>query len=310
MKIFHLLAAGAITLAAISCEPQSYLLKMEKRGASASGVNLLGKNVSLVYIADDETEVFSNAVATGFAKTLEKDLSSGEESIAIFSVPGGGENYGSRDSLVKYIVETGDDVLFLLDRPKFSGRKIVANRPVGDLNVGADSAYIAEGSAAFALKMYYYDSMGKEDEVRTFSGNNSIHPTFFNSGRLSEEEMISMMMKESAASAYQIGAGAARAFKPEWKSVGYSIYYYELNKWEAALELAYDMKWNEALEKWMELATSARNTQKRAAAEFNIATACHILGNNSLALEWLDRSDRDCRMYGSESLRKKIVAEM
>lgn len=310
MKIFHLAAAGAIALAFISCEPQYYLLNMEKRGASSSGVNLLGKNISLVYVADEETEVFSNAVATGFAQTLEKELSSGEETIGIFSVPPGGENYGSRDSLVKFLIETGDDVIMLLDRPRFSGHKIVTNRPVVDLGISADSSYLAEGSASFSLKMYYYDSMGKEDEVRSFSGTNTIHPTFFNPGDLPEEEMISLMMAHSDVSAFQVGAAAARTFKPEWKAVGYTLYYYESFKWEDALELAYQMKWNEALDKWLSLASASRNTQKRAAAEFNIATACHILGNNALAIEWLDRSDADCMMHGSASLRKKILAEM
>ena len=186
MKIFHLAAAGAIALAFISCEPQYYLLNMEKRGASSSGVNLLGKNISLVYVADEETEVFSNAVATGFAQTLEKELSSGEETIGIFSVPPGGENYGSRDSLVKFLIETGDDVIMLLDRPLVSGHKIVTNRPGVDLGVSADSLYLAEASASFSLKMYYYDSMGKEDDVRSFSGTNTIHPTFFNPGELPE----------------------------------------------------------------------------------------------------------------------------
>ena len=52
------------------------------------------------------------------------------------------------------------------------------------------------------------------------------------------------------------------------------------------------------------------NTLKRSCAEFNIATACYMLGDNELALKWLDRSDEDYPVSLSSGLRKRINARM
>lgn len=48
------------------------------------------------------------------------------------------------------------------------------------------------------------------------------------------------------------------------------------------------------------------NIEKRACLEYNIATACLLLGQKSLAAEWLDRSDKDMKRPSSDWLRKKI----
>lgn len=310
MKISRILFAAVALTVAASCGPQAYLLDMQKRGASPSGMNVNRRNISVVYVSPGNMATFSNAVASGFAWSLEKELFDGEQSIGVFSVPGGGDNYSSRDSLVKYVVETGSDLVFLLDEPAVMHRSVDSNKPVESGKFSADSSYFAEGTLTFNLKMYAYDGLGKEDEVRVFSGSNTIHPKFFNPGGLSDEKMEQLLLDNSDVTGFQVGVSASKPFIPEWKNVGYLVYYYENEKWEDLLELAFQMKWQEALDGWLKIADAATNAQKRAAAEFNIATACHILGQNALATEWLDRSEADCKMNGTDALRRKILADM
>jgi len=47
---------------------------------------------------------------------------------------------------------------------------------------------------------------------------------------------------------------------------------------------------------------------KRACAEYNISVACYMLGDYTLALEWLDLSDKDNKLPISDAMRKRIDA--
>ena len=89
----------------------------------------------------------------------------------------------------------------------------------------------------------------------------------------------------------------------------YTFIYFESDGWDAASQAAYSYKWKEAIEEWMKL-LETNNTLKRSCAEFNIATACYLLGDNELALKWLDRSDADYPVSLSSGLRKRINARM
>lgn len=48
------------------------------------------------------------------------------------------------------------------------------------------------------------------------------------------------------------------------------------------------------------------NNLRRSCAEFNIAAACFLMGDNELALKWLDSSDEDYPISLSSTLRKRI----
>ena len=51
----------------------------------------------------------------------------------------------------------------------------------------------------------------------------------------------------------------------------------------------------------------SKNPEKRACAAYNIALGCFMSGLPDLALEWLDRSDKDQPISISKDLRKKIA---
>ena len=56
---------------------------------------------------------------------------------------------------------------------------------------------------------------------------------------------------------------------------------------------------------WISL-LDTNNPMKRSCAEYNIATACFLMGDNELALKWLNSSDEDYPISLSKTLRKRI----
>ncbi len=58
------------------------------------------------------------------------------------------------------------------------------------------------------------------------------------------------------------------------------------------------------------LTCESKDMLKRSCAEYNIAIACLMLGDAELAIEWLDRSDADCKLPMSDVLRKRLSARL
>ena len=49
---------------------------------------------------------------------------------------------------------------------------------------------------------------------------------------------------------------------------------------------------------------STKNMEKKACAEYNIATGCVMLGDLDLTTRWLDRADSDCTLSLSGPLKR------
>ncbi|MBQ4286331.1 MAG: hypothetical protein II720_07680, partial [Bacteroidales bacterium] len=91
-----------------------------------------------------------------------------------------------------------------------------------------------------------------------------------------------------------------------WKTEQYGFYYYENpTAWITAAQAAYDYRWHEAIKTWMTL-LDTKNMEKRSYAEYNIATACYLMGDYPLAEKWLDRSAKDYSHSLISVLRKRI----
>ena len=156
------------------------------------------------------------------------------------------------------------------------------------------------------MNLYAYDSMGKIDTVYTWSGSRTLNAAVSTDAYTDPKEKAWGALSMQG---QKIGEMSSRIFMPEWKAEQYTFIYFESDGWDAASQAAYSYKWKEAIEEWMKL-LETNNTLKRSCAEFNIATACYMLGDNELALKWLDRSDEDYPVSLSSGLRKKINARM
>ena len=285
MKTINAFICGAALLVSYACSPQVYNLSVEARQPSKSGLELYGKSMAVVY---DETEAhaaFNHAFAESFATALEKDYFDGEQSIGVFSADLSKGDYACRDSMVSLVMQTEADVVFLLPGAE-----------VGNVVRTSDKQM-----APVTLKMYAYDSLaGEKDKVRTFNGTTNV------SGDAASEDFLPVLVSHAPGMAER----ASKIFLSVWADENVPIYYYDTTdgKWFDAASLAYKFKWKEAVEAWMKM-LDTRNLEKKACAEYNIATGCYMLGDAALAARWLDRADSDCQLSLSGTLRRKIIGK-
>jgi len=259
-----------IALLAVSCGPSRYALHLEMRQPSKSGVDLGGKLVSVVYssIGDEAADTFAENMADAFAEALEKDYGTGEGSVGLYAVDGTQGDYSQRDSLVSILISTGADVVFLFASPQFQGKS-------------------SEDSQSVLVRLYCYDGMNKEDKVQAFTGTTTID-------------------KSQVSEAAKAGTRVADSFLSQWKPEQYSFAYFDSVKWYEALSKAEQYDWKAAMDIWFSLLDS-NDPLKRSSAEYNIAVACYLMGDFSLAEQWLDRSDADSRIsLFSDGLRKRL----
>lgn len=308
MKRFMILSA-CLSFMAVSCGPSSFTMDVEMRDVSRSGLDLGMKTFSVVYIdnGDRTDSSFAASAAEGFAQKLESEYFSGEKVIGVYrldSMPGA--VYSSKDTLLNLLMDVSTDVVFVMEPPVLG--PATAGRPekvkTGG-NIPADSSYLSEVEVPFYVSLHVYDSMNKADSVFSFAGHSKVRPVAYSDGNESDDAVIATALDAIGEPAAVIGRKLAESFVSTWKNESYSIIYYDGDRWLEAAVAASDYRWKEALDIWIEL-TGTNNLQKRSCAEYNIAVACYMLGETGLALEWLDRSDADCPVYQSRSLRQKI----
>ena len=293
----------------VSCGPSKHAIQIEMRHPSKSGVDLAGKNVSVVYL-ENENQVsteFAESMADGFAYTLEQDYGTGNSSIGIYRMrqfPGA--DYSQKDSLFNILMDTGSDVVFLIDTLKF-GQMSVGGPSRVAYSSSADSSYVSSASIPYTLRLYCYDGMGKEDKVQIFGGTSVARPEVYSNGKDDSSIASIKAWKALGAEGWNAGVLVADSFKSQWKHEQYSVVYYDSDKWYKALERAAQYDWKGAMDIWMEL-LSTNDLMKRACAEYNMAVGCYMLGDYQLATEWLDLSDKDNKLPISDAMRKRINA--
>ena len=297
----------ALALAAVSCGPTRHAIFVDMRYPSKSGIELAGKTVAVVHLENDNplSNVFSEGIADGLAYSLEQDYGTGDGSIGIYrmkALPGG--DYASRDTLFNLIMDTGADVLFLVD-----------TLTVGEMTIGGissvaspespDSTYLSTGNLPFKMKLHCFDAMNKDEKVYSYGGSSVAVPYAYSDGKQTPETIKSRALKTLPLLGFEAGKTVSGNFKSQWKTEQYSVIYFESEDWYRALEYACQLSWKSAMDIWLEL-IDTRDMMKRSCAAYNMAVASYMLGDYELASQWLDRSDADNKLPISETLRKRI----
>ncbi len=296
----------------VSCGPMSYLMRVELRYPSKSGLELGNKTFSVAYLDDGKHEdsLFIASVADGFAQRLESEYFGGEMRIPVYNVeknPGG--DYSSRDSVLNILMETGSDVVFVFDSPDISDISLSAPQKVGSPAV-RDSAYLVKGSMMYSLALYVYDSMNKDDRVLVFTGTATGEPVAYTDGNETDRELEAKMLSSLEAPGREAGRTAGGQFLPRWNAETLSFMYYDTGSsdWLDAIMAAYDYRWDDAIAIWLGK-TDTGNLERRSCAAYNLAVAFYVIGQYGLAEEWLDVSDAGYPLHDSYELRKKIEAK-
>ena len=145
-KLSGFLAIGAVAAIVASCSANLYRMDLQMRQPSASGYDLGGKEMGVVYIAPAKDTTFAKSLAEGFAAALEEDYFSGEAAVDVYTMTATqAADYASRDTMLNLVMDTEKDVIFLIECQKDAD----------------DNA---------RMRLHVYDSMGKADTVRTFGG--------------------------------------------------------------------------------------------------------------------------------------------
>lgn len=301
-SLLSAIAALSALVALQSCDPQAFSMNVEMRYPSSSGMSIDGKSVAVVYLNEDSAKdsVFNECLANGFASAIEKNYFNGAEAVNLYKMPKvGGGVYSNADTLINLIVDTGCDIVFLFDAPEFG------NVQIKEQKTSTSGTYYPV-SVPVAVKLYGFDSLSGSDTVRVWTGTRMLSANM--EASLGRQAAADSLWNRIGSSAENLGEVSARTFAPVWKEETYSFIYYESQEpWLAAAQYASDYKWNEAMKVWISL-LDTNNTMKRSCAEYNIATACFLMGDNELALKWLNSSDEDYPISLSKALRKRIQA--
>lgn len=295
-------------LAVVSCAPTKHAVNVEMRHPSKSGIDLSGKNVSVVYLENDDeiSTDFNASMADGFAYMLEQDYGQSAK-IGIYRMAkSAGADYSRRDSLFNILMDTGADIVFLFDTVRFGSMTVGGPSSVPN-PVSVDSSYLSTGYIPFTMSMYCYDGMGEKDEVTAYGGSSIARTEVYSNGKDDSTIANAKAWKALGMSGWDAGVKVSESFKSQWKHEQYSILYYQTEKWYKALEKAEQFDWKGAMDIWLEL-ISTNDLMKRSCAEFNISVACYMLGDYQLATEWLDLSDKDNKLPISAAMRKRINA--
>lgn len=301
-SLLSAIAALSALVALQSCDPQAFSMNVEMRYPSSSGMSIDGKSVAVVYLNEDSAKdsVFNECLANGFASAIEKNYFNGAEAVNLYKMPKvGGGVYSNADTLINLIVDTGCDIVFLFDAPEFG------NVQIKEQKTSTSGTYYPV-SVPVAVKLYGFDSLSGSDTVRVWTGTRMLSANM--EASLGRQAAADSLWNRIGSSAENLGEVSARTFAPVWKEETYTFIYYESPEaWLAAAQYATDYKWNEAMKVWISL-LDTNNPMKRSCAEYNIATACFLMGDNELALKWLNSSDEDYPISLSKALRKRIQA--
>ena len=301
-----ILTLGLAALALAACSPQTLTLSVDMRHPSKSGIDLARKTMSIVYMEDGAIDsTFSNGVASSLARSLEEDYFAGREAIGVYKIPA---DSVSLDLMHRLVIDTGDDVVFLLGPPAFGEVALSDNLALKEPK-SVDSAFVAQAQIPYNAKLFVYDSMDKQDRLQVFRGSSILRTQVFNNGLTAKEFLKEEALKSKETSAELVGKQISNRFIPTWKTEGYSLYYFEGwdNDWIDAAGLAYMMEWKKAADIWMKKVGENSYT-KRACACYNTALAFYMMGDLNLATKWLDRADQYGTPSLSPGLRKRIEA--
>ena len=163
----------------------------------------------------------------------------------------------------------------------------------------------------FNTKVYVYDSMNKDDQVLTYNGSTAVRTELTPGEAFTQEKRIESIWKAMPELAAEVGRRSTANFVSTWLTEQYSLYYYDgiAADWDTPSQAAYEYRWTDAIKLWTGL-LKTNSPERKACASYNIATACYMLGNYPLAIQWLDQADKECMLALSPGLRKRIQSKM
>ena len=305
-KLSWILAAA---LVASACSPQVYPLQMAVRQPSASGLTLVGKNASIVYMdgATATDSLFDRHVASALARSLEGCYYDGAEVIPLSHIATP-DSVGV-DLMHTLVMETGGDMVFLLSS-SLGNPSMGANQTVSPA-ASPDSAYVSQADVPVQTNLFVYDSMGK-DEVLKYKGNAVLRSQVYNSGIVTEDGLRTLALRSLSPEAEVVGERIARRFLSQWKTDEFPFYYfddYSSEAWFTPLQHVADGNFSAAVDGYS-LLIKGGSQLKRSCACFNLAQVFYLLGDYELSARWLAEAEKLENVSAAPLLRKRLSSHL
>ena len=306
------LAVMTTGLAAVGCAPQAMFFNVDVKDASSYNLDPQDRNVSVVALVDvqsndksagnmdavagskmvnklDSTGIAN--VAVGVAAQYETGQGLDSASVMVYTVPKNefrgfpsyfnkGVKGPDKDYIGQLMVKSSSPILIFVDNLKFFN---YTERPtaLGDgspLGLTVELPYYVELNAYDAMADSLLFRKAVKDTVAIYMVNGA------EEGRSISETLADKLPDIAEKIGERLGTELSTKWTTEeWMLINYS----DNSTWNSAYLLARSFKWSEAIAKWMPL-TEGTNPQKASFAAFNIAVACEMMDERSLAREWID----------------------
>lgn len=312
-----------------ACAPLQMTSTVETRYPSSSGMNLYGKNLAIVYFRSPSGPAvdFAENIASSLAYSLEEDYGGGENSVGVYSLDfnsaidyagkeamnylnddktkAGTMFYSSlRDSLNNLIIDTGSDVVFLLDSVNLSVVSYDSLQLSGIYD--KDSVFVATADVLVSFYIFCLDGMDKEEDVKTFGEKNVVKQNVYLS---TNEDKASLLEKTYASldddAGWRFGDKISKSFVSRWRREDVTYYYFDNEDWLKGLRYARYHQYSQAMDVWLSLVSSSSASAK-GCASYNMAVTCYILGEYDLALQWLDMAAKYMDFKNVDTFRAHI----
>lgn len=284
-----------LSVVVVSCAPQAALFSIDERVDSGYNIDFTTQSASIFIVPDSDTIIaqeglFSSndsllmfSFTDGLAKGIESRGELKEGELFIFSHSPREVEW--RPELIKELsVLSNSDIVILVD-------SLTVERPI----LGSDVKVVRDrdGTTLYPYSkvrslIHFFDGLSGENLFSLPKCDTIYWPT------TALTEYRSKPFLERAESSLplllgKIGENLSDIMFPLWRRVERVLYTYDSGLWLEAYQNASALKFDEALDFWLQ-ESSKRDVVKVAAAANNIAIICELRGELSLALEWLEYS--------------------
>ena len=286
-KLFALIST---LLLAVSCGPSAVYFDVDVRNSNSSDLNTAGGKVAVFAITPEEKadSIAIAQAAMGIASQYEADQGLDAQSVPAYTVPKkefsgfpgrvNGKMATDTSYITRLMIKSASEILIFIDNLTFATSTIRNAATYEYPNaISMDLPYYLEINAFDAINDKVLLSKEMQDTVTVLLTN----------GAENGKTAAGTIAEQFGAISAKIGENVAQCLSTQWNTETWLIVDYpNSDAWHSPAELAKNFKWEDAIQKWMPL-TEDKNTQKAAYASFNIAVACEMLGQTSLAKEWI-----------------------
>lgn len=259
--------------------PEPVYLDVDVADTASYNLSPAGANVTIFAVVpkDDSLLINYETIAKAMAKQYETDQALDEECVEVYSVPDNEFDIYNRFYLNQLGENSNSSILVCLQDFKYGTPSMLIGYE--------DYADLIYKHFPFTAKISIFDTL-QNKVLKTINVDDYIDVAFESYKHYQSSYHKYNINSEKVNEA--IGAVLASYLSTRWLSKEIMFVNYPSDDvWKKGVEQAVAFQFEDAVRTWMPYAGDKTDNEKQAFAAYNIALACHMLGNNDLALQWI-----------------------